>query len=112
LIGLNRIPCPNSKVFWGLSGRRQVWAPLTRSSSTFGYRPSQGDNVVGFAFKRMPVKTPSLYGRKRLKVAADGEVSNMATPFEFRVLEGRLKLLASGKERSEPRSSIDDAETA
>jgi diacylglycerol kinase family enzyme len=41
----------------------------------------------------MTVRTPSLYGRKRLKVAVDGEVSKMATPFEFRVLEGRLKLL-------------------
>jgi diacylglycerol kinase family enzyme len=51
------------------------------------------DDVVAFSFKRMTVRTPSLYGRKRLKVAVDGEVSKMATPFEFRVLEGRLKLL-------------------
>ena len=63
-------------------------------------RLNSSDDLVAFAFKSMTVRTPSLYGRKRLKVAADGEVSNMATPFEFRVLEGRLKLLASGAPRA------------
>jgi diacylglycerol kinase family enzyme len=72
----------------------------------------QGDDVVAFAFKRMTVRTPSLYGRKRLKVAADGEVSNMATPFEFQVLEGRLKLLASGAAHGDSRKEAGDAATA
>ena len=74
-------------------------------------RLGDGD-VVAFAFKRMTVRTPALYGRKRLKVAADGEVSQMATPFEFRVLEGKLRLLASGKGRTQPNSAVGDAETA
>jgi len=60
----------------------------------------------------MTVRTPSFYGRKRLKVAADGEVSKMATPFEFRVLEGRLKLLVSEKGRDEPRPVKGTFETA
>lgn len=68
------------------------------------------DELIAFAFKNMTVRTPAYYGRRRLKVAADGEVTKMATPFEFRVLEGRLKLLASGKGRSEPRSGADTAE--
>jgi len=72
----------------------------------------QGDDVVAFAFKRMTVRTPSLYGRKRLKVAADGEVSNMATPFEFQVLEGRLKLLASGAAHGDSRKAEGDAAAA
>lgn len=63
-------------------------------------RLGDGGDVVAFSFKRMTVRTPSIYGRRRLKVAADGEVSKMATPFEFRVLEGRLRLLVSGKARS------------
>ena len=66
------------------------------------------DELIAFAFKNMTVRTPAYYGRRRLKVAADGEVSKMATPFEFRVLEGRLKLLASGKGRSEARSQSAD----
>jgi len=55
--------------------------------------------------------TPSLYGRKRLKVAVGGEVSNMATPFEFPALEGRLKLLASGKAQGDSRKAAGDAAT-
>ena len=71
-----------------------------------------GDDVIAFAFKSMTVRTPSFYGRKRLKVAADGEVSKMATPFEFRVLEGRLKLLVSEKGRGTPRPIKGTFETA
>lgn len=66
-------------------------------------RLGDGDDVVAFPFKRMTVRTPSIYGRRRLKVAADGEVSRMATPFEFQVLEGRLQLLVSGKGRGSAR---------
>lgn len=71
-----------------------------------------GDDVIAFAFRRMTVRTPSLYGRRQLKVAADGEVSKMATPFEFRVLEGRLKLLVSAKEPGTPRPVKDTLEAA
>lgn len=70
------------------------------------------DDVIAFPFKRMTVRTPSFYGRKRLKVAADGEVSKMATPFEFRVLEGRLKLLVSERGRGTPRPAEDGFKTA
>ena len=73
-------------------------------------RLNDSDDVIAFAFKSMTVRTPAVYGRKRLKVAADGEVSKMATPFEFRVLEGRLKLLASGAAHGARRAA--DLETA
>lgn len=66
-------------------------------------RLGDGDDLIAFPFKSMTVRTPSFYGRRRLKVATDGEVDKMATPLEFRVLEGRLKLLVSEKGRSEPR---------
>ena len=66
------------------------------------------DDVIAFPFKSMTVKTPSFYGRRRLKVATDGEVSKMATPFEFKVLEGRLKLLVSARGRGTPRP-VDNA---
>jgi len=75
-------------------------------------RLGDGDDLIAFPFKSMTVRTPSLYGRKRLKVATDGEVDKMATPLEFRVLEGRLMLLASGKGRSAPRPVAGSVETA
>jgi len=75
-------------------------------------RLGDGDDLIAFPFKSMTVRTPSLYGRKRLKVATDGEVDKMATPLEFRVLEGRLMLLASGKGRSAPRPVTGSVETA
>jgi diacylglycerol kinase family enzyme len=61
------------------------------------------DDVEAFAFKRLTVRTPAVYGRKRMKVAADGEVAKMAMPLEFRVLEGRLLLLVQGPSRKEAR---------
>ena len=67
-------------------------------------------DVEAFAFKRLTVRTPAVYGRKRLKVAADGEVTTMAMPLEFRVLEGRLALMVQGPSRKEARP-VPEAET-
>lgn len=75
-------------------------------------RLGDGDDLIAFPFKSMTVRTPSFYGRKRLKVATDGEVDKMATPLQFRVLEGRLKLLVSARGRSEPRPVSDSVEAA
>lgn len=61
------------------------------------------DEVEAFAFKRLLVRTPAVYGRKRMKVAVDGEVTTMTMPLEFRVLEGRLLLMAQGPSRKEAR---------
>jgi hypothetical protein len=41
----------------------------------------------------MTVRGPLLSGRRRLKVATDGEVTKMALPLRFRVLEGQLHLM-------------------
>lgn len=54
-------------------------------------------NVVGFSFKRMKVSAPKLSRRRKIKVATDGEVSEMALPLHFRVLEGQLALLVPEK---------------
>ena len=70
------------------------------------------DEVEAFAFKRLLVRTPSVYGRKRMKVAADGEVTKMAMPLEFRVLEGRLLLMSQGPSRKEARPDPGEAEAA
>jgi len=67
-------------------------------------------DVEAFAFKRLTVRTPAVYGRKRMKVAADGEVSQMAMPLEFRVLEGRLALMVQGASRKEARAVSAEAE--
>jgi diacylglycerol kinase family enzyme len=56
-------------------------------------RLGETDDVDAFAFKRMTVRGPLLSGRRRLKVATDGEVTKMALPLRFRVLEGELHLM-------------------
>lgn len=75
-------------------------------------RLGDDEEVEAFAFKRLLVRTPSIYGRKRMKVAADGEVSKMAMPLEFRVLEGRLLLMLQGPSRKEARPVPGEAEAA
>lgn len=51
------------------------------------------ERVESFQFQRMTV-TPSLpYGRRRVKVAADGEVTWLRSPLEFRVSPRPLLLL-------------------
>ncbi|VXC60758.1 diacylglycerol kinase family protein [Massilia sp. 9I] len=70
------------------------------------------DEVEAFAFKRLTVRTPAVYGRKRMKVAADGEVEQMAMPLEFRVLEGRLLLMVQGPSRKEARPEPGEVEAA
>lgn len=56
-------------------------------------RLGDAGNLVTFSFKRMTVKPRKFYGKRRVKVATDGEVTQMNTPLEFRVLEGQLLLL-------------------
>lgn len=56
-------------------------------------RLGQADDLVAFSFKRMTVRPRSLYGKRRIKVATDGEVTYLSTPLEFRVLEDQLLLL-------------------
>lgn len=56
-------------------------------------RLGEADNLVTFSFKRMTVKPRKFYGKRRVKVATDGEVTQMSTPLEFKVLEGQLLLL-------------------
>jgi len=56
-------------------------------------RLGEAENVIAFSFKRLTVKHARLSPRKRIKVATDGEVTHMDMPLEFRVVEGRLKLL-------------------
>jgi len=56
-------------------------------------RLGEAEDVDAFAFKSMTVRAPLLSGRKRLKVATDGEVCKMALPLRFQVLERSLFLL-------------------
>ncbi|MFC0253340.1 diacylglycerol/lipid kinase family protein [Massilia consociata] len=70
------------------------------------------DDVEAFAFRRLTVRTPAVYGRRRMKVAADGEVTQMAMPLEFRVLEGRLALMVQGPSRKQARPVPSEDEAA
>ena len=68
-------------------------------------------DVVAFAFKRMSVRTPRLYGRMSMKVATDGEVTKMPMPIEFRAVEGKLALLVPGRSRAATRPVAGEAAT-
>jgi diacylglycerol kinase family enzyme len=56
-------------------------------------RLGEAEDVDAFAFRRMTVRASLLSGRRRLKVATDGEVCRMALPLRFEALDGRLALL-------------------
>jgi diacylglycerol kinase family enzyme len=60
-------------------------------------RLGEAEDVDAFAFRRMTVRGPLLSGRRRLKVATDGEVGRMALPLRFEALDGRLALLVPGR---------------
>ena len=61
-------------------------------------RLGEAEDVDAFAFRRMTVRAPLLLGRRKLKVATDGEVCRMALPLRFEALDGRLALLAPEEE--------------
>jgi diacylglycerol kinase family enzyme len=54
----------------------------------------EADDVETFAFDRMAVQPSLPYGRRRIKVAVDGEVLWMRAPLSFEVAEVPLYLLA------------------
>jgi diacylglycerol kinase family enzyme len=58
-------------------------------------RLGKTDDVVAFAFRNMTVRAPLLSGRRRIKVAADGEICKLELPLRFQALEGRLALLVA-----------------
>lgn len=70
-------------------------------------RLGEAENLVTFSFRRMTVRPRKFYGKRRVKVATDGEVTQMDTPLEFRVLEGQLLLLKPGA--AEPARAAPDA---
>jgi diacylglycerol kinase family enzyme len=51
------------------------------------------ENVVSFAFERLTVRPWLPYGRRRIKVATDGEVIWLRTPLVFEVAPNSLLLL-------------------
>ena len=53
-------------------------------------RLGDAEHVVSFAFDRLTVR---VRGRRRVKVAMDGEISWMDTPLEFKVAPDRLPLV-------------------
>ncbi|CUJ12372.1 Diacylglycerol kinase [Achromobacter xylosoxidans] len=53
-------------------------------------RLGEAEHVVSFAFDRLMV---SIRGRRRVKVAMDGEISWMDTPLEFKVSDTPLQLV-------------------
>ena len=63
-----------------------VWLLLRGALGRLG----DADNVINFAFDRLTVRP---YGRRRLKVAMDGEVTWLDIPLVFQVAPHPLQLL-------------------
>jgi hypothetical protein len=59
----------------------------------------------------MTVRAPLLSGRRKIKVAADGEVCQMELPLRFEALEGRLALLVADAQ-AEASNVAEDARAA
>ena len=66
-----------------------LWLLLRGALGTLG----DADDVESFSFHRMLVRPRLLLGRRRVKVAFDGEIGRMAAPLEFRVSPKPLYLL-------------------
>jgi diacylglycerol kinase family enzyme len=58
----------------------------------------EAENVRSFAFKRLTVRLWHPYGRRRLKVAMDGEVTWLRMPLVFEVAPTPLLLLVPARE--------------
>ncbi|MDQ1830387.1 diacylglycerol/lipid kinase family protein [Massilia scottii] len=69
-------------------------------------RLGDAPNLHAFGLASMTVRQRGLVGRRRIKVAIDGEVTHLDAPLVFRVLEGQLLLLkpvaAAGAADQEP----------
>lgn len=96
-------PIPQAPVVSGTAGEGSITAVMLRpvglltmlslmlrgALGTLG----EADDVEGFSFTRMLVRPALLPGRRRVKVAFDGEVDRMRPPLHFRVLPRPLYLL-------------------
>ncbi|HEY1044486.1 MAG TPA: diacylglycerol kinase family protein [Telluria sp.] len=51
------------------------------------------EDLVAFSFKRMTVRHRAWYRKRKVKVAIDGEVTHLAPPLVFEVIEDQLLLL-------------------
>jgi diacylglycerol kinase family enzyme len=58
----------------------------------------EAENVLSFAFRRLTVRLRHPYGRRRLKVAVDGEVTWLGMPLVFQVAPTPLPLLVPTRE--------------
>jgi len=60
-------------------------------------RLGDADHIVNFAFERLTVRP---YGRRRIKVAMDGEVAWLDAPLVFQVAPHPLQLLVPARDRT------------
>jgi diacylglycerol kinase family enzyme len=74
-------------------------------------RLGEAEDVTAFAFRSMTVRAPLLSGRRKIKVAADGEVCQMELPLRFEALEGQLALLVADAQ-AEAAGIAEDARAA
>jgi diacylglycerol kinase family enzyme len=70
-----------------------VWLLLRGALGQLG----DADHIVHFACERLTVRP---YGRRRIKVAMDGEVAWLDTPLVFQVAPNPLQLLVPTRDRT------------
>ena len=75
-----------------------LWLLLRGAFGSLG----DADNVDSFDFHRMVVRPSLRYGRRRTKIACDGEVSWLDWPLEFKVADQPLMLLKPEADQAEP----------
>jgi hypothetical protein len=73
---------------------RMLWLLVRGALGSLG----QADDVRAFAFRRMTVRAPVLSGRRKVKVAVDGEVCKLDLPLHFEALDGQLALMVADAE--------------
>ncbi|MDP3628409.1 MAG: diacylglycerol kinase, partial [Hydrogenophaga sp.] len=61
----------------------------------------EADSIESFEFEQMVVKPPRMLGRRRIKMAFDGEVVHMQPPLAFSVMAKPLYLLKPPPEERE-----------
>ena len=74
-----------------------VWLLLRGALGQLG----EAENVLSFAFKRLTVRPRHSYGRRRLKVAMDGEVTWLSMPLVFEVAPTPLLLLVPTRDAAQ-----------
>jgi diacylglycerol kinase family enzyme len=84
---------------------RMLWLLVRGALGRLG----KADDLTAFAFRSMTVRAPVLSGRRKIKVAVDGEVCKLELPLHFEALDGQLALMVADAEEGGAGAGAEDA---